>query len=251
MRAYIQAALRRGIGEIGLTDHLYLYFQPPGSRSLKWAMPEKEYPLHFEEMLHLRDEFRDLINVRVSVEVDYDPAFEDQLSDILAQYDFDFILGSVHFIDDWMLDDLEQSDRYRSGSVAEIYRLYYERIRKLSRSGLCDVIGHLDLPKKFGYLPEEDLTAEVGETLDAIAEAGLVVEVSTAGLRKPVREIYPSPTLLEQMRARDIGIVLSSDAHFPDEVGAGYEQSVPLVRALGYEMLSTFDHRERFEQAIG
>lgn len=251
MREYIEAALRRGVEEIGLTDHLFLYFQPPAERSERWAMPESQYDEHYDEMLHLRDEYRGKINVRVSVEADYDSAHEKQLASILSKYDFDFILGSVHFLGEWMIDDVEQSSRYRSERVVAIYRRYYEQIRALAGSGLFDVVGHLDLPKKFGYLPEEDLGPDIDLTLDQIAKAGLAVEVSTAGLRKPVGEIYPSRPLLAQMRARDIPIVLSSDAHSSEEVAADYRLSVPLVLEMGYSELVTFDKRERSHERIG
>ncbi len=251
MDQYVEAAIARGIGEIGLTDHLYLYFEDPNRRDVRWAMPEDQFPVHYQEMLAVRDRYRDRINVRVSVEADYIEGFETELMQVLDGYEFDYVLGSVHFMDGWLIDDPEQAHRYKEERVAEVYRRYYQRLQKAIELGAFDVLAHLDLPKKFGFLPEEDISALVAETLDAIEAHDLAVEVSSAGLRKPIGEIYPSRVILEQMRRREIPIVLSSDAHAPEEIGADYDQSLSLVRSVGYENLVVFDRRERQSLPIG
>ena len=117
--------------------------------------------------------------------------------------------------------------------------------------GLFDVLAHFDLPKKFGFLPEEDISDLVGETLDLVKERDLAIEVSSAGLRKPVGEIYPSAVILREMKKRGIPIVLSSDAHDPSEVGIGYEETIPFARSAGYDSLVTFDDRRRTVAPIG
>jgi len=248
---YVESAIAKGIDEIGLTDHLHLYFEPPEKRDRRWAMAEAEYPEHFEEMLALRERFRGRIDVRVSVEADYIHGHEDELRAILAEYEFDYVLGGVHFMDGWLIDDPEQSHRYLEERVAEIYRRYFVNVQRAMRLGAFDVIAHFDLPKKFGHLPEEDITDLVAETLDVAKQTDTVLEVSTAGLRKPTNEIYPSKTILRMMRERDIPIVLSSDAHDPNDVGFGYETSLALVKEVGYEELATFERGVRAMKSIG
>jgi histidinol-phosphatase (PHP family) len=242
---YIESAIAKGIGEIGLTDHLWLYFEDPAKRDSRWAMPEDQYAEHYAEMLAMRDRYRGRINVRVSVEADYIEGAEEQLTEILGRFEFDYVLGSVHFMDGWLIDDPEQAHRYREERVAEIYRRYYRRLQKAIALGAFDLLAHFDLPKKFGFLPEEDLSDIVGETLDMVREADLAIEISTAGLRKTVGEIYPSPWILGEMRKREIPISLSSDAHDPLEVGIDYARSIAAVREAGYSEVAVFEARER------
>jgi histidinol-phosphatase (PHP family) len=251
MDEYIESAISKGVEEIGLTDHLHLYFDPPESRDPRWAMAEDQFPIHYEEMLALRDRYRGRANVRVSVEADYVQGHEDALRTILESYDFDYILGGIHFMDGWLIDDPEQAHRYLEERIAEIYRRYFANVQRAMRLGVFDVIAHFDLPKKFGHLPEEDLTDLVGETLDVARETDTVLEVSTAGLRKPTGEIYPSPVILGMMRERDIAIVLSSDSHDPADVGYGYDISLELVRQAGYDEVATFDGGVRTLKRIG
>lgn len=251
MREYVLSAIEQGIGEIGLTDHLWMYWLAPSDRPREWAIPESMFEEHYAEMIAVRNEFSDRINVRVAVEADYVEGHEEALRSILARYDFDFVLGSVHFMDGWMIDVPENAEKYRQQRVADIYRRYFAMLSKAVRLGAFDVLAHFDLPKKFGFLPEEDLTATVTELLDQIADAGISIEVSTAGLRKPIGEIYPSRSILLEMAARRIPIVLSSDAHSPDEVGADYAISVPLVRELGWRSLTTFSERRAVAASLG
>ena len=251
MDEYIESAISKGIEEIGLTDHLHLYFEPPARRDPRWAMAEEHYPPHYEEMLELRERFRGKINVRVSVEADYVQGHEDTLRDILDSYEFDYVLGGIHFMDGWLIDDPDQAHRYHEERVAEIYRRYFANVQRAMRLGVFDIIAHFDLPKKFGHLPEEDLSELVAETLDIAKETDTVLEVSTAGLRKPTGEIYPSKVILDMMRARDIPIVLSSDSHDPNDVGFGYETSLALVREAGYDTLATFEGRVRTMKKLG
>lgn len=251
MREYVEMAIARGIDEIGLTDHLWLYFEEPERRNPTYAMGEAEYSLHYAEMVALRDEFAGRIAVRVSVEADYIEGREEELLSILGRFDFDYVLGSVHFIDGWLIDAPEFADRYREERVAEIYRRYYGRLRKAIALGCFDLLAHFDLPKKFGFLPEEDLSDIVTATLDDAARSNIAIEISSAGLRKPIGEIYPAEAILRWMRERDIPISLSSDAHAPNEIAADYDQLVAFARRGGYEELATFQGRVRRMAKIG
>jgi histidinol-phosphatase (PHP family) len=251
MREYVEAALRAGVSDIGLTDHLWLYFVPAHERDSRWAIREEEYDAHYAEMLAVREEYRGRIDVRVAVEADFVAGHEDELLAILGRYEFDFVLGSVHFMDGWLIDSPDEVHRYREQRVAEIYRRYFANIRRAIALDCFDILAHFDLPKKFGFLPEDDLTAVVAETLDLAKEHDVAIEVSTGGLRKPIAEIYPSPTILREMRKRDIPIVLSSDSHAPEEVAFGFDRSIALAREHGWDELVVFEKRQRRAVPLG
>lgn len=248
---YVRAAVDRGIAEIGLSDHLWLYHEPRSRRDPRWAMPEEEFDAHHAEMIAARERWRGQANVRVAVEADYIEGREHELEAILGRYEFDYVLGGVHFIDDWMIDDEDQKARYRERPVADVYREYYRRVRSAVRTGLFDLIAHLDLPKKFGDVPESDIGEAVEETLDAIRETAVAVEISSAGLRKPAGEIYPSAAILRAMCRRDIPIALCSDAHDPAHVGFAYDRLLAAAWEAGYRRLLTFDHRVKTLADLG
>ncbi|MBA2713167.1 MAG: histidinol-phosphatase, partial [Rubrobacteraceae bacterium] len=134
---------------------------------------------------------------------------------------------------------------YERYETYELYEAYYANVRKAALSGRFEVIGHPDLIKIFRRFPERDITPILEETADAVAESGVVVDVNAAGLRKPVGEIYPAPDFLKMFQRRGVPIVLSSDAHAPDEVAAGYDKSLKLVHDAGYREVATFKNRER------
>jgi histidinol-phosphatase (PHP family) len=127
----------------------------------------------------------------------------------------------------------------------DLYAAYFKNVRLAALSGRFDVLGHPDLIKIFKTFPERDITPILEDTADAVAESGIVVDVNAAGLRKPVGEVYPSKTFLEMFHRRNVPIILSSDAHAPDEVALGYETSVKLVREVGYTEVVTFKDHER------
>jgi histidinol-phosphatase (PHP family) len=206
-------------------------------------MPEDQYERHYEEMLETRERYRGRIAVRVSVEADYIEGREDDLVRILSRFDFDYVLLGVHFMDDWLIDDPDQAHRYKEQSVAAVYREYYRRMRKAAQLGVANLISHFDLPKKFGDLPEEDIADAVRETLDVVAESGTAIEISSAGLRKGIGEIYPSDAILREIKRREIPIALSSDAHEPADVGFGYGRLLKAAHEAGLRKTATFENR--------
>lgn len=250
-RDYIEKGIAAGLDEIGLTDHLWLYFEELRARNTTYAIAEGDYSRHYEEMLALRDEYRGSIEVRVAVEADYVEGFEDQLLEILGGFEFDYVLGSVHFMDGWYIDAPEYAERYRESSVDAIYRRYYANLQKAIGLGCFDLLAHFDLPKKFGFRPEDDLASLVRETLDVAAAGDIAIELSSAGLRKPIGEIYPERWIVQEMRRRDIPIALSSDAHAPAEAGAGFGELLRLARSEGYDHVVSFERRQRRLMTLG
>ena len=125
-------------------------------------------------------------------------------------------------------------------------------LRNAARSGLFDSLSHPDLIKHHGPRPDAESVQWLHEdTADAIEAAGVCIEVSSAGLYKPVGELYPDPPLLEACRARGVPITLASDAHEPKNVGRDLDCAVEYARAAGYETVTVFEARERRQEPLG
>ncbi len=158
---------------------------------------------------------------------------------------YDYVIGSVHRVDGDEVDRATDQNVYERYETYELYAAYYRNVREAALSGRFEVIGHPDLIKIFRRYPDRDITPLLEETADAVAESGVVVDVNAAGLRKPVGEIYPSRNFLEMFHRRGVPIILSSDAHAPEEVAAGYDRSLKLVHDVGYREVTTFENHDR------
>lgn len=246
---YFEAARARGVDEIGLTEHVY-YFRE--TRAL-WRDP---YQL--DRCRHGLGAYCDAVlegrgrglPVRLGLEVDFVPGREDELDEILAPYPWDYLLGSVHWIDGLSVDS--QPGLWEALPVADVWRLYFETLAAAATSRLFDVLSHPDLAKIFGRRPGAELVAELYElAAAAIGESGVAVEISTAGLHKPVGELYPAGELLRACRAHGVPITLASDAHQAEHVGRDLALAVRHARDSGYETVSAFDRRERRQEPLG
>ena len=184
--------------------------------------------------------------MRLGLEADYAEGFEDELRGWLDRADWDFVLGSVHWVaGDWIDAPDSAAARFEREGAEALYREYYRLLARAARTGLFDVLSHFDLPKKHGHRPAHPLEAVEEEALRAAAESGCAVEISSAGLRKPVGELYPEPRLLDRIRAAGIPVTFSSDAHAPGEVGWGYERTVPQAIASGMTEFVTIEKRRK------
>src|SRR5919109_5227327 len=210
---FVQAARAAGIDEIGFTEHVYYFRQ---TRSL-WTVPYQTercvYDLerYVEAIVQARERG---LPVKLGLEVDYVPGKEDETRNILAPYPWDYLLGSVHFIDGLGVDG--EPRLLDAVGVEEAWRRYFDALTHAARSGLFDSLSHPDLVKIFGRRAR---SFDYGPVAQAIEEAGIAVEVSTAGLRRPVGELYPHPDFLHACAERGVPVTLGSDAHTPDLVG--------------------------------
>lgn len=225
---YVNEAHRNGLPAIGIADHLPLLH----AKDLSLAMDLADLEDYVREVQDLQRTFPGY--VLLGIEADYRPDTLDDLRSLLCSYPFQYVIGSVHYLEGWGFDDPRYSNGFEERDIDHIYRDYFDLVGDAAECRLFTILGHLDLVKKFGHRPRNRLEAHV-ETLAArIARSGSIVEVNTAGLRRPAAEIYPSRDMLEVLKRRDIPITFGSDAHRPSEVGLGFGAALDLVRLCGY-----------------
>ena len=245
-RDFVLRAIERGLSEIGFTDHIPLYFLPEAQRDPRLAMREEQFEDYVREVQGLREEFRGSIAVRLGLEADYAEGHEEALAQWLSRVEWDLVLGSVHWVaGGWIDDPATASARFAREGVERLYDEYYRLLAKAARTRLFDVLTHFDLPKKHGHRPFSPRLEAEDEAIAAAKEAGCAVEISSAGLRKPVAEAYPEARLLSRIVAAGIPVTFSSDSHAPAEVGWGYEKTLEVARAAGVREYVTFQKRQR------
>ncbi len=243
MLEYVLAALGRGVTEIAFTDHVPLYFLPGDDPDPGLAMTRTELPGYVAEVEVLRAEFAGQIDVLLGIEADYAEGFEEKLKELLAPFPWDVVLGSVHRVAGGWIDAPGSGKRHETEGSTALWTEYYRLIAKACASRLFDVMSHFDLPKKFGHhRPPEALGVEK-TAVEAAAKAGVAIEVSSAGLRKPVAEVYPGPALLRKLVAAGVPVVFSSDSHAPAEAGWGLEKTLAAARDAGATSQLSFRRR--------
>lgn len=239
--AYLEVARRKDLAEIGFTDHITM-------APVDWCVKEIDYPVMKENLKSLCNDFSEDVQVRFGIEVDYFPGKEKELRELIAYFPADYVIGSVHFIGNWNFDT-DQSF-YGKWSNDELYKMYFELIQQAAKSGLFDVIGHIDLIKKFRCWPESDQTPLYEQTLKVIKEADVVIELNTSGLDRPCMDFFPNKKILEIASRYGIPITLGSDAHHPEQVARHFEKAIELMKELGYTKISRFRNRVRSEIKI-
>jgi len=246
---YREAAEERGIEELGVSEHIHRF---------KQALKVWDHPFWRENAVDDLDEYcgfvRESTDLKLGIEADFVPGAEDKTANLLHAHDFDYVVGSVHFIGEHAVD-MEEGGIWTTGRSAEqIWRRYFEMLGEAARCGLFDILAHPDLVKVWGPerpRPEGDLRRLYEPAVEAIAESGIAVEVSTAGLRKRAQEIYPAPAFLQMCVEAGAPVALSSDAHRPEDVGADYDQALELLKHTGVWELCVFESRKRRMAPIG
>jgi histidinol-phosphatase (PHP family) len=248
---YRAVAQERGIAELGCAEHVYRFAQ---------ALEVWQHPLWRASAVDDIDEYaafvRDETDLKLGIEADFVVGGEDRMATLLEARDWDFVVGSVHFVGEHAVDhDGYEVYDLRSQRPDALWRRYFETLGEAARSGLFDILAHPDLVKLWGPrrrpVPEGDLRRFYDLAMDGIAESQIAVEVSTAGLRKPVGELYPAPAFLEMCVNAGCPVALSSDAHTPADVGRDYEAALALLDAAGVRELAVFERRVRRLEPIG
>jgi histidinol-phosphatase (PHP family) len=246
---YREAAAERGIEELGVAEHVYRFSQ---------ALEVWEHPFWLTYAVDDLNDYcafvREETDLKLGIEADFIPGREDRMANLLDGRDWDYVVGSIHFVGDESLDTEEFSIWTKTASTERIWMRYFEMLGQAAQSGLFDILAHPDLVKVWGKdrpVPDGDLRRFYYPAMEAIADSDVALEVSTAGYRKPVGEIYPAPAFLEMAIDAGTPLALSSDAHTPDLVGHDYERAVELLDSMGVKEIAVFENRQRRTEPLG
>jgi histidinol-phosphatase (PHP family) len=247
---YREAAEAAGIAELGVSEHIHRFHA---------ALDVWDHPFWCQSAADDIEEYvefvREETDLRLGIEADFVEGREDRMANLLDRHDWDYVVGSVHFLRGRAVDMQGAFDIWGRGEAPDkVWTRYFETIAESARSGMYDIIAHPDLVKVWGKkhaCPDADPRRYYEPAVEAFAESGVAVEVSTAGLRKPVKEIYPARAYLEMIVEAGCPIALSSDAHEPQHIGYGYDQALELLEQVGVTELCVFERRRRRLEPVG
>ena len=247
---YREAASERGIAELGVSEHVHRFGQ-----SLEvWAHPFWVQNAH-DDLDSYCAFVREETDLRLGIEADYVPDREDRMANLLEAREWDYVLGSIHFLRDRAVDMRGSPwDVWQSTDPERVWNRYFETLGEAARTGMFDILAHPDLVKVWGDevpSPGGDLRRFYEVAMDGIADSDVAIEVSTAGLRKPVGELYPDAAFLEMCLEAGRPVALSSDAHVPDDLGHGYDHALEWLDALGVREIAVFERRRRRLEPLG
>lgn len=248
VKRYLDAAAAAGIAELGVSEHVHRFRQ---------ALQIWDHPFW---RLQARDDLGDYCAfvrstpLRLGLEMDFVPGREDRIAAMLDAHEFDYVVGSVHFIGDRAVDWDGYDIWEVTGDPDRVWRMYFEALEAAIRTGLYDILAHPDLVKVWGDrrpAPNRDPRFYYGPVVEAIAETGIAVEVSTAGLHKPTGELYPADAFARMCVEVGAAFALSSDAHVPEDVGRDYDRAVERMRDWGIKEIAVFERRRRRMEPLG
>jgi len=237
MQEYVLEAIKKGTEVFGFSDHAPMDFDP------KYRMSFEQMQEYESNVLALKEKYKNKIEILLGYEVDY---IEGHVDRRVLSANVDYLIGSVHFIDEWGFDNPEFIGQYENKDIDVIWQKYFDAIEKMAKSKLFDIVGHLDLIKVFKFLPKKNIADIAHNALVAIKESGMVLELNVAGYRKPIAEAYPSKELLLKAYKLGIPITFASDAHTPEQISLFSDEITALARSVGYTECTFFRKRERF-----
>lgn len=244
--AFIDAALAAGLSEYGVSDHAPVRPEPFDD----WRMSEADLPAYLEWIERARNHAAGRLPVRAGLECDWLPGCEPWIVELAGRHDWDYLIGSIHYLGDWDFDNPKWIGRWQGEDLEKVWIHYWTTYAEMARSGLFDILAHPDLVKKFARGPEGDLDRFYEPVVDAIRESGSAIELNTAGRHKPCAEAYPAPRFLELAHQAGVPLVISSDAHAPAEVARDFAAAVDIARAAGYRETLHFEGRKRTTEPL-
>ena len=243
-----EAAVKAGLIEICFTEHADFDQTDPCYAKL-------DYKLYKDQVDAARDAFTGKLNIRFGVEVDYQEKHRSQVCDFLDSKEFDYIIGSAHYVDDILLEYHERL--FQGKEPKEVYSQYLNNVLAVVETGWFDTLAHLDLCKRygvryFGAFDPKPHWEQLTLILRAIIDRGMTLEINTSGLRQSPQDTYPCKEIVEQyyiMGGRSI--VVGSDAHTPDDIGNGISTALDMIRSVGFESVDIYHGRQRSTMTLG
>ncbi len=235
VEGFVQNAIEKGINIFGFTDHAPMDFDR------KYRMDFSDMSNYENEILFMKKKYRDKIEILLGYEVDF---LDDYIDDRVLKADVDYLIGSVHFLDKWGFDNPEFIGNYQNKDIDKIWQDYFDSIRKMAKSRLFNIVGHIDLIKIFKYMPKKEIKLIAKNAIKEIKKSGMVVELNSAGLRKPINEIYPSKDIMELLREFDIPITFSSDSHKIEDINYKKDEVLKYAKSFEYKKCAIFRNKE-------
>lgn len=232
-REIINLAIEQGVTEIGFTDHFGIY---PND----WTASEESLQLIVDKVLDLKKEFKDRINILLGLEVDYYPEKEQETREILSRYPFDYLMGSIHFVDGDNFDSDPNHPIYAKYSTDQLYELYYDTVIKAINSGMFTTMSHLDLIKKYNYLSSKDFTGLYKKMARLLVEKDIMVEYNTSGYSRPCKDFFPSNEITSIFIREGVKFTIGSDTHTEDHLLRNYALAKERLKNLGLKYLHRY-----------
>lgn len=254
VKEYLKIATERGVKDLGFSEHGYRFKQAKSMFTNPWIDERQTEDL--EEYVGLVLEAKKQgLPVKLGIELDYIPGKEKEIEEFLKPYPWDYVIGSVHWINDWGFDLEIMKDRWQEQPIIKSYQEYFSILENLLTSNLFDILGHIDVIKVYGHKPDlkdtELLHNIYDKSINQIKKSNMTVEVSTAGLRKPVGELYPDPEIMRRLADNNIPLIINSDAHKPQHVGEDFDKGIKYIKEYGINQISTFTNRKRTMVKLG
>lgn len=250
IRDYIEAAISKGLQVIGISDHTPYFSKEEDQPFPHITMAKSQFPEYVNEVLELKKQYAGKIDVLLGIEADFFPEEVGKYQPYFDRYPFDYIIGSVHHVDGVSIFNKKRWEGLSSQEKIRTKETYYTLIEQSARSGLFQILGHIDAMK--GYYPEFSTiqTATVEHTLKVIAECDIAIEINTSGKTKYVGGWYPADDMLEMALHYGVKVTFGSDAHDPERVGDEFDEVQHRLKEIGFREWVYFKEKERISVAL-
>jgi len=233
----VLTAIEKGFDEIGFSDHFCI------KQPCKWAVGAESIGMLEAKVREMKEKYGHQINILFGIEVDYFNNRQEEIRETLQKFNFDYVIGSVHFLDDWNYDT--DKSRYEEFSNDFLYEWYFRELQKAAKSGLFDIMAHPDLIKKFRIWPETSKEQLFKKTAGIFADSGVAFEINTSGKDRPCGEFFPGNELLKAFYNAGVPATLGSDSHLKEQIGRHFDEAKTILKEIGYTMTSRFQNRIR------
>ncbi len=244
---YVEAAVARGFTEIGFSDHLPKVVDPDPYH----AMLEENLPRYVERVLELREANRGRIAIKLGIEADFFEGYEAETKRLLESQPFDYVLGALHFLGDWHFTSKEGLARFASEAPVEAFPKYFEKLKRMIKTGLFDIVAHPDALRRGAFQPARSMEKEHREVAQLLAGGGMAIEINTAGIRRGAGSVYPERSFFAACVAEGVPVTVGSDAHSPGDVGKDFKAAFMLLGEFGVSEVATYEKRRLAGAPLG